>query len=234
MSLPVFVWVLDTSETTLGARLVMLVLAEHAHDDGSGAYPSLDTIARRCRMSRKGVRDALERLVKDGHIKADGHGTQGQTKWRILFKEGSPPSLKPSPEGGCSSYTLGGVVPSAGGVVPSPKTHATTPEPSVKPSEKGSTARVPSRTKTSRKPTARQLETYRELATETGETVQDLDTFEAVSAEIIRLIALKRTHQRQEPYDPPEPQWTAVKYDSDRIVVHTASIPARETEAVAA
>lgn len=118
MSLPVLVWVLDHSTATLGARLVLLVLAEHAHDDGRESYPALDTIAQRARLSRKGARDALARLERDGHIERDGFGPRGQTRWRLLFlgeKELHPPNRE-------------------GGVAAVQKREAATPEPTTEPS----------------------------------------------------------------------------------------------------
>lgn len=127
MSLPVFTWVLDNSEATLGARLVLLVLAEHAHDDGSESYPALDTIARRTRMSRKGVRDALRRLVDDGHVAEDGLGPRGQTKWRITFQSEGVKEVHPADGQGVKFLPEGGVVPARSG-------EATTPEPSLEPS----------------------------------------------------------------------------------------------------
>jgi hypothetical protein len=63
MSVRVLGWALReapvTSKTDL---LVLIVLADHAHDDGSGAYPSVATIAKLARMSPRGVHVALRNL----------------------------------------------------------------------------------------------------------------------------------------------------------------------------
>lgn len=69
MSLPVFTWVLDYSDERLGNRLVLLALAEFAHDDGSKAYPSNATLMRRTRLSERAVRACLRSLEESGSIR---------------------------------------------------------------------------------------------------------------------------------------------------------------------
>lgn len=78
------VWVFRNSETTLGARLVLLVLAEYGHDDGRWCFPEVATIARKARMSRKGVQEALRRLERDGHIEQTGTRPSGTRVYRIV------------------------------------------------------------------------------------------------------------------------------------------------------
>lgn len=85
MSIVCLSHIMRHSEATLGARLVLFVLAEHAHDDGTEAFPSVDTIVQRTRMSRKGVQGALRRLEADSMIHRDGYGLRGQTKWRLAM-----------------------------------------------------------------------------------------------------------------------------------------------------
>ncbi len=47
MSVRVLSWVFDHSPVEhRGDLLVLLVLADHAHDDGTRAFPSVETIAR--------------------------------------------------------------------------------------------------------------------------------------------------------------------------------------------
>jgi hypothetical protein len=85
MSIIALTWVFQHSEATLGGRLVLLALAEHAHDDGTETYPAVDTLVARTRMSRKGVQQALRRLEADGRIERDGYGPRGQTKYRLIM-----------------------------------------------------------------------------------------------------------------------------------------------------
>lgn len=86
MSIRVLAWVLRNSEATLGARLVLIVLAEHAHNDGREAYPSVPTIAEEARLSRRSAQVALRHLEAAGHIERDGVGPRGQTKWAVLMR----------------------------------------------------------------------------------------------------------------------------------------------------
>jgi hypothetical protein len=85
MSVHVISWVLRNSEARLGARLALLVLADHAHQDGTNAFPSVATIGKEARMSARNVQYALRRLVSDGSIELTG---QRPTKdgWVNVYK----------------------------------------------------------------------------------------------------------------------------------------------------
>lgn len=73
MSVPTFKWVLETSPVDRPSdRLVLLILAWHADRDGANAYPSVETIAREARMSRRYVFEVLARLKAEGRILAEG------------------------------------------------------------------------------------------------------------------------------------------------------------------
>jgi len=64
-------WVLEFSDSRLGARLVLLELAYRMNNDSEICYPSLETIARECRMSKQGVIQAIENLEKLGELSVD-------------------------------------------------------------------------------------------------------------------------------------------------------------------
>jgi DNA-binding IclR family transcriptional regulator len=83
MSLPVVVWVFEHSEEKLGNRLVLLTLAEFAHDDGSEAYPSVATIGKRARLSERQVRYCLRSLEESGAIVKDGKSDLRTTKYCV-------------------------------------------------------------------------------------------------------------------------------------------------------
>ncbi len=55
-------WVLKHSEETLGRRLVLLVLADHAKEDGTCSWPSVATIAKEARLSERQAQYALRGL----------------------------------------------------------------------------------------------------------------------------------------------------------------------------
>ena len=54
-------------EVTGSARLVILALADRCNEDG-WCYPSVPELARRCRLSDRGVQKLLARLAAGGHI----------------------------------------------------------------------------------------------------------------------------------------------------------------------
>jgi hypothetical protein len=114
-------WVLDHSEATGGARLVLIVLAEHAHADGGEAFPSVDTIAHRTRMSRRGVQESLRRLEAEGHIVSDGVSRKGTKVYRVLMSEQGGADRAPRADRAPAQNDAEGGAPRA-------------PEPSVEPS----------------------------------------------------------------------------------------------------
>jgi hypothetical protein len=84
MSLKAMVYVLEESDATLGARLVLLALAERAGDCGEDAYPSVETIAGKARLSKRAVQYALRKLEAEGDIEDTGTTEYGTTNWRVV------------------------------------------------------------------------------------------------------------------------------------------------------
>lgn len=71
MSVRVLGWALrEAPVTNKGDLLTLIVLADHAHDDGDGAFPSVETIARLARLSPRGAQKALRKLASAGLLKA--------------------------------------------------------------------------------------------------------------------------------------------------------------------
>ncbi len=93
MSVHVMSWVLKHSpEDVGGRRLVLLVLADKADDDGTKAYPSVETIAREARMSERGVRYALRALEESGAVQRLGvHSYTGTHEYRVVMGQPLPP-----------------------------------------------------------------------------------------------------------------------------------------------
>lgn len=85
MSVHVSSWVLQHSEAKLGARLVLLVIADHASDDGTRSWCSVDTLGREARLSRRATQDALRRLEADGAIIETGTGPKGTHEYRVVM-----------------------------------------------------------------------------------------------------------------------------------------------------
>ena len=86
MSVHVLSWVLKNSDETLGRRLVLIVLADHARDDGTGAWPSVQTIARETRMSERQVQRCLRDLEGSEAIERTGrHRVEGQRHGTFIY-----------------------------------------------------------------------------------------------------------------------------------------------------
>lgn len=134
MSIEAVAWALSVPVGG-NAKVILLGLANHAHNDGTEAYPSLDTLATYAHCDRSTARRNVRRLEADGWIAADGVGPRGQTKYRLAM--GEPFSAKGGempPAGGEASASQGGGTGARGGVAPAP------PEPSIEPSKNQSTA----------------------------------------------------------------------------------------------
>lgn len=83
MSIQAMVWVLDNSPTVGTERLVLLSLANHAHADGTHAFPTVSTVAREARCSKRSAQYALTALETGGAISREGVGPNGATNWRV-------------------------------------------------------------------------------------------------------------------------------------------------------
>jgi DNA-binding Lrp family transcriptional regulator len=86
MSSHVTSWVLKHSEARLGNRLVLLALADHAHADGSSAYPTVGLLAREARLSERQVQNALRALEKDGAIEHTGTMPDSRRIYRVIME----------------------------------------------------------------------------------------------------------------------------------------------------
>jgi DNA-binding MarR family transcriptional regulator len=51
--------------------LVLIYLANHAHDDGAGAWPAQTTLADETNQNRRTVQRALDRLARMGTVKVE-------------------------------------------------------------------------------------------------------------------------------------------------------------------
>jgi len=60
------VW--EHSKQSGGALVLLLAIADNAHDDGDGAYPSIDTLARKARMTPRNVNMLLNKLAEAGEV----------------------------------------------------------------------------------------------------------------------------------------------------------------------
>lgn len=75
--------VFERSTATLAARLVLLALADRAHDDGSNAYPSIETLAAAARVEPRTVQRALRQLERLCEIVPVGRTKWGTTVYHL-------------------------------------------------------------------------------------------------------------------------------------------------------
>lgn len=86
MSLKVTNWVWKRSESRNGARLVLLALADRA-DDGGFAWPSIEDICERAKLSERAVQKGIAKLVEIGELEVEsGGGRRVRNRYRIVPK----------------------------------------------------------------------------------------------------------------------------------------------------
>jgi hypothetical protein len=84
VSIKVSTYVWEYSEHKGTALLLMLAIADHAHDDGGGAYPSIATLARKARTSPRNVKLLLPKLEASGELEVSrGKGPHGTNLYQV-------------------------------------------------------------------------------------------------------------------------------------------------------
>jgi hypothetical protein len=69
MSVQAVTWVIEHSRMRLGARLVLLAIANHADRLGQDSSPSIGTIANEARLSLRDTRLAIRKAEALGELK---------------------------------------------------------------------------------------------------------------------------------------------------------------------
>lgn len=107
-------WVLRNSEARLGQRLALLVFADHASDDGTGSFPSIDTVAYEARLSRRAAINAINALRASGRLAQTGTRPSGTVEHAVRMEaaaEGGArfaPGANDAPEPSLSASTTNG------------------------------------------------------------------------------------------------------------------------------
>lgn len=117
--------VFERSEATLASRLVLLAMADHAHDDGSNAFAAVPTLARKAKVKRRAVQRAIRWAERECEIVWTKDTTKrGVRIYHMAIVEPFALSIegRHPVTGGASERREGGVI--------------VTPEPSVEPSSK--------------------------------------------------------------------------------------------------
>ena len=87
MSIKVMTYIWEESRQKGSALLLLLAIGDHAHDDGTGAYPSVDTLSRKARMTSRNTRLLLNRLTASGELTIEpAAGPHGANVYTIPLK----------------------------------------------------------------------------------------------------------------------------------------------------
>lgn len=86
MSIKVMTWVWEHSWSRLSDRMLLLVIADAASDDGRNAYPSIDTMVWKTNLSEAKVHASIKALVTLGELEYDGKLATGVRKYRVIMK----------------------------------------------------------------------------------------------------------------------------------------------------
>jgi hypothetical protein len=78
------VWDCSRAQST-GDLLLLLAIADFAHDDGTKAFPSVGTLANKARMDRRSVQRSVARLVEIDELAVKrGHGRNNTNAYTVL------------------------------------------------------------------------------------------------------------------------------------------------------
>lgn len=93
-------WVWENSKAGGTDRLVMLAIADAAHDNGGGAYPAIATLARKTLVDTRTVQRSIRRLIELGEVRIDEEGGGRRANvYRIVMKaEGRQNATPPEAE----------------------------------------------------------------------------------------------------------------------------------------
>jgi hypothetical protein len=68
MSVQATSWVIENSIHKGSALLLLMMIANHAHADGTNAFPSIETLAKECRMSTRQISRLVDALEGSGEL----------------------------------------------------------------------------------------------------------------------------------------------------------------------
>lgn len=132
MSIKVMDYVWAHSRQKGSALLLLLAIADHAHDDGDGAYPSLETLAQKTRMSIRQTQRLIKSLAAAEELEIKfRQGPQLANLYRVVTTCHDVPPVVPSCRGdtGGTQVVTSGV--NSGDIATSPKPSGTVIEPSL-------------------------------------------------------------------------------------------------------
>lgn len=80
-------WVWEKSAARGTELLVLLALADFSDDAGRNAYPSTETLGRKCRVDVRTIQRIIGKMLESGYIQAEPGGGRGRTnRYRIVME----------------------------------------------------------------------------------------------------------------------------------------------------
>ncbi len=75
----------EVNGISMAAKLLLIALADHAHDDGGSCYPSSQRLANRLGCSRRHIWTLLQELERAGLVarRSGGHRSTNQYTLRL-------------------------------------------------------------------------------------------------------------------------------------------------------
>jgi hypothetical protein len=102
VSVKVMSWVWDHSRAKGNVRLVALAIADSAEDHGGNAYPGIERLKDKTKLSERTVQQCIARLLELGELEIERAGRGGRdggrvTVYRVLMVSGQAPVIGADP-----------------------------------------------------------------------------------------------------------------------------------------
>ncbi len=88
MSVQAMSWVIEHSRHKGAELLCLLMIANHAHADGTNAFPSIETLARECRMSERQIKRIIQKLEESGELRVERGVGRGNVNYYVIVMDG--------------------------------------------------------------------------------------------------------------------------------------------------
>src|SRR5712692_11471537 len=90
-------------------KLVLLAMADHAREDGTSCYPSINRLAKKTSLSKRGTQKVVHRLVAVGLVKDTGKISRHHTiEYNLTLGKGGERGALPFPAKGANARTKRG------------------------------------------------------------------------------------------------------------------------------
>ena len=92
MSVQAMSWVIENSKHQGAPLVVLLMIANRAHPDGTNAYASIESIADDSRMSARQVRRIISTLEASGELRVNRSAGRFPHRFAVVMRPPDPPN----------------------------------------------------------------------------------------------------------------------------------------------